>query len=424
MRLALFILFAAVPAMADGPYSWQTCVELATTNNAELRSAHANAQSVESLEGAAFSNFLPALGASMNATQGNSSANSNSSSATFFGSTSTSTTTYSASLTATQNLFNGFQDQAKVKQAKSNTRAAEANLQTARAKVSYELKASYQGLLYAKDYTKLTKDIIKRREDNLRLVELRYQGGRENRGSVLLSKAYLNQSQYDDLQAKNSVGVARAQLSRAIGIDDNETVDIFEEIPVHDPPENVDFRQLASSTPDHLQAVAQEDAADAAITNARSSYFPTLNLTGTAGRQGSAFFPQGERWSVGVTLAIPLFNGLRDYYSTKAASLSYFSSSSNRLNVDRQMLARLKQAYSAYVEAVAKFKVDESFRDAASVRAEIARNKYNNGLLSFEDWDVIESDLIARQKNYVQSKRDRVIAEAAWEQAQGKGAVL
>ncbi|MGZ3696004.1 MAG: TolC family protein, partial [Bdellovibrionota bacterium] len=65
--------------------------------------------------------------------------------------------------------------------------------------------------------------------------------------------------------------------------------------------------------------------------------------------------------------------------------------------------------------------VDQGFRDAATVRAEIARTKYNNGLQTFEDWDTIENDLITRQKAYLQSKRARVTAEAAWEQAQGIG---
>jgi hypothetical protein len=48
----------------------------------------------------------------------------------------------------------------------------------------------------------------------------------------------------------------------------------------------------------------------------------------------------------------------------------------------------------AFVEAVEKTKVDNSFWEAASTRARIARQKYNNGLLTFEDWDVIENDLI------------------------------
>ena len=36
--------------------------------------------------------------------------------------------------------------------------------------------------------------------------------------------------------------------------------------------------------------------------------------------------------------------------------------------------------------------MDREFVEAAAVRAEIARSKYHNGLLSFEDWDIIEAE--------------------------------
>ncbi|MDH3513536.1 MAG: TolC family protein, partial [Gammaproteobacteria bacterium] len=97
--------------------------------------------------------------------------------------------------------------------------------------------------------------------------------------------------------------------------------------------------------------------------------------------------------------------------------------SSNKDNVERQLLVRLKQAHAGYVESVEKLKVDQAFLEAAVTRAEIARSRYNNGLMSFEDWDRIENDLIQRQKTFLQSQRDRVTAEAAWEQAQGKGVI-
>ena len=58
---------------------------------------------------------------------------------------------------------------------------------------------------------------------------------------------------------------------------------------------------------------------------------------------------------------------------------------------------------------------------AATVRSVISRAKYNNGLLAFEEWDQIETDLINRQKTALQNLRDRIIAEASWLLAQGTG---
>jgi len=92
-------------------------------------------------------------------------------------------------------------------------------------------------------------------------------------------------------------------------------------------------------------------------------------------------------------------------------------------DTDRQLLTRLQQTLSEYVQAVQLVEVNRSFLEAQRVRAEIARNRYNNGLMSFEDWDQIENELITRQKTMLQTERDRVTAEAAFEQAQGVGAI-
>ena len=146
-----------------------------------------------------------------------------------------------------------------------------------------------------------------------------------------------------------------------------------------------------------------------------------MNLNASKGQRGASFFPQNDYWAVGFNVSIPFFTGGKDYFTMKSAYSNSSAASENRRTVDQQLLVALKQSYNAYVESVAKLKVDESFRSAAKLRAEIARNKYNNGLLIFEDWDAIETDLITRQKSYLQSKLSRVTSEASWEQAQGKG---
>jgi outer membrane protein TolC len=120
---------------------------------------------------------------------------------------------------------------------------------------------------------------------------------------------------------------------------------------------------------------------------------------------------------------VPLYSGGKDYYATKSAASSLEAAVSNTDSTEHQLLVNLKQTHAGFVESVEKLKVDQAFLEAATTRAEIARSKYNNGLMTFEDWDIIENDLIQRLKTFLQSQRDRVIAEASWELAQGKGVI-
>lgn len=401
--------------------SWERCITEVMENNAELKAANNNVQSAEYLRHGAYSGFYPQLSGSLAYNYGNSTYASGSSSLN--NTTSSTSGTYSAVLSLTQNLFAGFQDTARVEQATANTSVSQAALELTRARVSFDLKSAFQNLFFAQNLIKLTQDILRRREENLRLVTLRFQSGRENKGSVLLSQAYLAQAQLDSLQAQDAMTVARAQLAKVLGRDQEEEFVVTGFIPVQEPDAQRDLKSLAVQTPDHQQAIAQEDAAQASLLLARSALYPSLNLTGQYGWQGADFFPEDDRWTVGMNVSIPIYSGGKDYYNSKSATVLSAAASFNRASLDRQLLAKLRQAHNALLEAVQRLKVDEAFYLAAITRAQIAREKYNNGLLSFEDWDVIENDLVLREKNRLQSERDRVIAEASWEQVLGKGVI-
>ncbi len=410
--LSLLVLMLFARAEAATVLSWEACVEEAAANNPDLRAARANLDAAGFTARGAYSGYLPQLsaGAAYTDTSGSAAA-------------ATSDTTYSTSVSLSQNLFAGFQDRAKVEQSAANRDAAAASLAVAKAKLSQDLKSAFVGLKYAQDNVTLTEEIMQRQQENLRLVGLRFESGNENKGSYLLTKASLAQARYDNLQAQQDLVSAQAQLDRVLGRGETEGLEVRGDIPLTEPGKAPDFRQLAREVPDYQQVAAQQKSAAAGVTLARSGLYPSLNLSGSTARVGDNWVPGDTRRSVGLNLTIPLYSGGKDYYATKSAVSSLEAAASNTDSTEHQLLVKLKQAYASYVESAEKLKVDQAFLDAALTRAEIARSQYNNGLISFSDWNLIENDLIQRQKTYVQSRRDRAVAEAAWEQALGKGVI-
>jgi outer membrane protein TolC len=389
--------------------SWNDCVREAYEKNPELRSSMDNLSSKEYSVKSSYSSLMPQINASMGYQQGTSYTSS------------TITPSYSARLSLSQSIFNSFYDYAKIKQAKASRESASASLDSVRAKLSAELKTAFADLLYSKSSIELNKNIIKRRKDNLSSVELRFESGRENKGSVLLSKAYLEQANYDLIQAENNTDVAMANLARVLGRTEYTDFSIKNDIPTLTGTMSPDFKNIALDTPEYKIAIAQENLARANLTQARSGFLPSLMFSGEYGRLDSKWFPDKKAWSLGLTLSIPLFNSGRDYYSTNSASYAVDSEVLTRQDLLNRLISRLKKAYNEYRESIQKLIVDESFQKALSVRAEIARSMYNNGLMSFTDWDLIENDLINRQKTVLSSQREKTIKEAQWEQIQGKG---
>jgi len=411
--ISMLVLTLSVWAGPSTVLSWEACVQEAAAGNPELRAARASLEAAGYTAEGAYSGYLPQLSAGAGYTDTSGSA----------ASTTTSDTTYSTSVSLSQNLFAGFQDRAKIAQGAANREVAAAGLAAAKAKLSQDLKSAFVGLRYAQDNVILTENIAHRREENLRLVELRFESGNENKGSYLLTKASLAQARYDNLQAQQNLASAQAQLDRVLGRGETGGLEVRGDIPLSEPGKAPDFRELARQVPDYQQAAAQQKSAEAGVTLARSGLYPSLNLSGSVGRTGDNWYPDGTHRSVGLNLNVPLYSGGRDYYATKSAVSSLEAAASNTDTAEHQLAVRLKQTHASYVESVEKLKVDQAFLDASMTRADIARTKYNNGLMTFENWDIIENDLIQRQKSFLQSQRDRVVAEAAWEQAQGKGVI-
>lgn len=409
--------------------SWQECLNMAKENNPELAAAQATLRAYEQQENAALSGFLPQISASLSHNKTNSSfvggGGSGGGGIPIGGATQTNEVTM-AQVNGSWNLFSGFQDMGRYELAKANTQAQLALLQSTKARVSFDLKTAYQGLLYARSFSALTQEIVKRREENLRLVELRFESGLENRGSVLLSQANYEQARYDNIVAENAIRVASAQLARVLGIDESQNIEITDSIPVkvQDPNLKPDFKQAVLLNPEVVLAEAQEAVAQQSLKVSRSTFMPSLNLTGSAGRMRIANVPNDSNtWSIGLNLSFALFNGGQDYYGIKAASAQLSAASSALENTRRTTLAQIERAYATYIEAIAKLRVDKTFRDATAVRSEISKKRYNNGLITFDDWNIIEDDLIFRQKTYLQSVRDRVVAEATYEQSLGQGVI-
>ena len=422
--ISLHLILCSSLAFGNEILSWNRSIEEASKNNSEIRSAQENYRSSEYLKRAAYSGFLPQIAGTLEYTRANGNVfTSIDPSTNVTTSISQSSNNYDATLTGSENLFSGFLDKAKVDQAEANARVTKMVLDVTLAKVSNDLAIAYAGLVYAQRAVKLQEDIIVRREENFKLVELHFESGLENKGSVLLSKANLNQANYNKLLANDSIRVAQVDLSRVLGRNEVGDFSIEQDAPSQSPPPTPDFVSLAMTTPEYIQSVANEDSARAGVDLIASSFYPAVNVDGSIGREGETWFPRNFRWFIGASLTLPIFNGATTYHSTKSAVAILHAASETTSDLRRQQITKLQTAYVQYVEAFEKLKVDQSFEEAAKMRADIARNKYNNGLLTFEDWDIIENDLITREQNLLQSLRDRVTAESTWNQALGKGAL-
>lgn len=402
--------------------TWTDCVNEAAKNNPDIEASWHAFQNSDAVRKGSYSQFFPQVTASTGFTRTYQPSSSSGGTGSGGGMTEYSTQ-YSADLTVQQMLFDGFKTKGNIDKAKAQVRVSLAALASEKSLVSYELKSAFAQLLYAQELVRISQNIVEQRDLNYRLVDLLYQGGKENKGSKLLSKANLSQAQFELRQAQRNVDVSQRQLLTTMGRLLFRPVEAEGELVTAEIEPNPDFRKLALRTPAHFQSSATADASAAGITIAQSTLYPQINASGTLSRQDSKYFPKSNGWSAGVTASWDIFDGGSTYFNVKAARATLQQSLAQLRSTDDQTALSLAEDYKALVDGVEQVKVAQELLDAAALRSRIAQEQYRNGLISFQDFETITNSYIAQQRTTLAARRDAVLAEANWEQSRGIGAI-
>ena len=87
----------------------------------------------------------------------------------------------------------------------------------------------------------------------------------------------------------------------------------------------------------------------------------------------------------------------------------------------RALLARLEATYDGYLTAAESVLTTQKYLEASGEQARIADVKYVNGLMSYQDWYIIENDYVNARKNLLNAQGGLATAEAAWKNLLGQG---
>ncbi|MFO1518391.1 MAG: TolC family protein [bacterium] len=400
---------------------WDDCVQITIVNNPDIASAQGSLGQSKAQQKGSYGEFFPQLSFNTGYNTTNTINTFSGNSPQSFQVSGGSDRQWTTGVSLKQNFFAGLASKARVDQAKADLSANEWNLEVVKANISYNLRNAFSQLLFSQKQILLTQEIEKRRKENVRLVELRYQGGGEDKGAFLRSQATYDQAAFETQQAKRGLETAQRQLATVMGQPQWTGLKVTGDFKVNKPGPEPDYVSLAERTPTHYQKFSQSQSAEAGVRVTRGNLMPSVD--GNASFNHFSNNNQGDRdqWTAGINLTYPFFNGTKNVYDYKAAKFQRLKTTEDLRSSDNQGTSTLQSTFAQWKDAVQQVEVEKSLLKAAQVRAEIARAKYNNGLLTFQDWDLIESDLITQEKSMLANLRDAVIAEANWFKAQGKG---
>ena len=392
---------------AEEALTWQDCIKEASVNHPDLISAQESIKESEASKKITASSAFPQI-------------NSNAAASTTKASGET-TDNYSFGATATQLLFDGLKTVDNIKAASENIKAAQYNYKYTSSGVRLRLRSAFISLLKAQELLNITQDIYNIRRSNLELITLRYESGIEHKGALLTAEANLAQAEFEIAQAKRALEVAQRELIKEMGRIKFSPLQVAGEFKVSDEAlAKPDFETLVNKNPSLGKLISQKNAASFGIKAAQANFFPQISAQAGANRSSSHWPPEDSRWNAGLAVSFPIFEGGLRVAQVAQAKASFNQAQENERSGKDSIILALEQTWTALQDSVETVEVEKKFLNATQERAKISEAQYSLGLIQFDNWTIIEDDLVRAKKTFLDAQTNALLAQANWIQAKGE----
>ncbi|NTV03004.1 MAG: TolC family protein [Chlorobiaceae bacterium] len=401
--------------------TWEQCVQEASLNHPDLRSASEAVRQAEAQRAVDYGGLLPSLSVS---TGGNRSGNLSGpagAQSSFSGASVSRDGSWTMVASASQLLYDGGRTRNTVDSRSETVKAMHNAADVISASTRNSLRNAFAQLLTAQQQVRLAGEIADIRRHSLRLIGLLYKSGSENSGSLSKARADLAAAEFEVSQAKRGLETSQAVLCTQLGRRTLSPVAVTGSFDASEPPKGMpEFDRLVREHPSYRQYSSQKEASRYSLMAARSAFVPKVSLSSSVGNNSFASLPPDRvDWQVGVNVAVPIYQGGSGRATVSMARAAYNKSAADEQSIYFSIMRTLEQAWKGFRDAAANVDVQKQYLDAASERARIAEAQYSAGLVSFNEWTIIEDNLVTAKKSYLAARSTLLTTEAAWVQAKG-----
>lgn len=410
MTLALGIIGVGAIVFAKdalSPLTWAECVSIALRQNPDLASAREGKAASTYARRGSYNGLMPTLTLSNSYTDTQGANNA----------------LWTAQASANLNIIDASAI-AGIQSASAQLVQAEARQRLASAQLRLDLRTVFLRRLFDDKDVDVSRNIEELRRKSAQLVTLRYQSGRESKGNKLRAEAQFLEATAQLAQARRRIRSDQRALYRQLGLENVDDAPVAGTLDVVEPPAlPTEIGTIADQRPDVLVQRAGIAVAQADVRRAQSSLWPTVSAGYTRFRTGANEFPSDNSgWSFRGVLDYPLFGGgpTATYYAISASQRNLEKARQDLRSVRNQAMADLESAWSAYATAAENARVQAALLAAARQRNEEADVRYNSGLLTYDNWEIIVTDRVNQERQAIQSQLTATTAQAVWENALGK----
>lgn len=289
------------------------------------------------------------------------------------------------------------------------------------------VKVAYFLYLAAVERIATDEEAVKRSEEQLKLIESKYELGSASRSDVLKQRVRLGNDRLALLEAANSVTTTRASLAYTIGIDPRAQVEFSTQYEVREyegtEESVVDF--ALDHNPSLLSSNKDLDAARHSVRARWADYLPTLSgfasysiFDGTRGDTATYDFSSDSR-TYGISLNWTIFDGFLRERNLVAAKVNRNIAAAAAADRRNEILAKAQSFYLELQRLKEQRQVAAENVEAAQEDLNITQEKYNLGAATILDLLDAQVSIKEAQVALIQAEFDYSLTVARLENAMG-----
>lgn len=328
---------------------------------------------------------------------------------------------YSAGFRLTQSVFNSGKNTASIKKARNNYKITEYKHAEKENNLVKGIKGNYYQVLKSISLVETGKEALKRKEHNYSLTKLRYQVGNEKVTNLNQAKYYIDKEKYSLFRATNSLEITKLKLKQEMGIPLDAPLELEEQFTdyEYDYTEDEVINEAMEHRPDLKQVELSIENVKLERVSARSEFLPSASLSADYSWYDNKFFPDRDGWTAMFSVSFPISGGFPLYTKLKENKINSLSSELKKETLIENITIEAKEAHTNMTLAKEKMKLAYDNLKVAKERSTLAGLEYNQGKISFVEFEDIEDRLGAAESELIEARHAYEIAKAELENTIG-----
>jgi outer membrane protein len=327
--------------------------------------------------------------------------------------------TTTATVTASQLLFDFGKTWAATDAAKATAESFRQNVELQKQTIVVNVKTSYFTLLLAKRLVGVNAAALDRALLNLKSAQGFYAVGTQPKSFVTRAEVDVANGRVSLIQAQNAVALARVSLNTAMGIAISAPTEVKDILAYE--PYTVDSETLVTEAlqyrPEYLGIKAQADSAAATVRQKFRNFFPNVVASGTYGGARAEF---NEIYNYGVQLTWSIFDGGNMIAQYKEAKANLEAFQARVRDTELSVWQDVQQSYLTMIAAEQQIGAAQKAVDSAQENFQLSQGRFDAGVANIIELTDAQLALTQAQSNEAQALAAYRIAIAQLERAIGQ----